>query len=345
VTSNVRYTGLFFSDTVDVTETLSFTLGGRYNEAKVDLHDETGRSPNLNVAHTYGRFNPAATLAWRASDAFTLFGGYSETNRAPTPLELGCSDPIKPCLLENSLVSDPPLKQVKSKTWEGGFRYRRAVGGAQVTASGSVFNTRNDDDIVALASTLVGRGYYANVPQTNRQGFDAQIEYETDLWSVFAGYAYVAAEYRFNGTIASPNNPGADANGDIAIESGDRIGGIPASRAKFGATLRPLAALSLTADAQYVGPQYFVGDEGNDNEKLGSYWVANLRGDYEVTPKVTVFARVSNLFDEDYASYATYFEGDGVAKVAPNPLPVDPEEAMVTPGAPRTFYVGLKARF
>jgi hypothetical protein len=35
----------------------------------------------------------------------TFYTGYSEANRAPTPLELGCANPAKPCLLEHFLVS------------------------------------------------------------------------------------------------------------------------------------------------------------------------------------------------------------------------------------------------
>ena len=44
------------------------------------------------------------------------------TNRAPTPLELGCADPNNPCMIDNFLVPDPPLKQVVGKTFELGFR-------------------------------------------------------------------------------------------------------------------------------------------------------------------------------------------------------------------------------
>ena len=50
----------------------------------------------------------------------TVYGGYSESNRAPTPLELGCSSPTNPCIIDNFLIADPPLKQVVSHTYEAG---------------------------------------------------------------------------------------------------------------------------------------------------------------------------------------------------------------------------------
>ena len=61
-------------------------------------------------------------LTYKFDDAISLFGGYSEANRAPTPLELDCASQTQPCLLENSLVADPPLAQVVSHTWQAGAR-------------------------------------------------------------------------------------------------------------------------------------------------------------------------------------------------------------------------------
>ena len=50
------------------------------------------------------------------------------TNRAPTPLELGCADPNNPCIIDNFLSSDPALKQVIGQTLEAGFRGQNALG-------------------------------------------------------------------------------------------------------------------------------------------------------------------------------------------------------------------------
>ena len=52
----------------------------------------------------------------------TLFGSYSEANRAPTAAELACADPEAPCLIESFLTADPPLQQVVNKTYELGLR-------------------------------------------------------------------------------------------------------------------------------------------------------------------------------------------------------------------------------
>ena len=342
VKSNVS--GVFAANTIDLTPDLSLTLGGRYNSQKVDLKDLTGVNPSLTSNHRFSRVNPAANLAWRHGEQ-TWFAGYSETNRAPTPLELGCSDPDKPCLLENSLVSDPPLRQVISRTFEAGTRGSADLKTLSISWTASAFTTDNTDDIVSLASNLSGRGYYANVPKTRRRGFETQLNFDTAKWSAFLGYSVVNATYEFAGTLASPNNPVADANGDIQIQPGDHLGGIPAQRAKAGADLKVTPKLTLGFDTQYTGSQYVVGDEGNDNPKLPGYWTADARVDYAITEKVCIFGRIDNLFNEQYGTFGTYFDAGGVRTIRPQPLPLDPEEQSVTPGAPRGVYVGLRARF
>ncbi len=77
---------------------------------------------DLNGDHTFYRFNPVIGGTYKITPELTAYAGYSEANRVPTPLELGCADPIRPCLIAAFLVSDPPLKQVVSKTVEAGFR-------------------------------------------------------------------------------------------------------------------------------------------------------------------------------------------------------------------------------
>jgi iron complex outermembrane recepter protein len=106
------YYGLYVNETLDVTTRLSLTAGGRYNLAKIVMADLLGTSPDINGNYTFSRFNPIVGLTYKLFPAMTFYAGYSEANRAPTPLELGCSNPSKPCLLEGFLVSDPPLQQV-----------------------------------------------------------------------------------------------------------------------------------------------------------------------------------------------------------------------------------------
>ncbi|HEX4178305.1 MAG TPA: TonB-dependent receptor, partial [Rhizomicrobium sp.] len=116
--ATTNYYGLYAVDALDLTDALTITAGLRVNAADIRGRDRSGVASELTGSHGYGHVNPLAGATYRFDDALSLFGGYSEANRAPTPLELDCASQTQPCLLENSLVADPPLAQVVSHTWQ-----------------------------------------------------------------------------------------------------------------------------------------------------------------------------------------------------------------------------------
>ena len=132
VTSDANYFGVFVLDTFNVTKALAVTAGARYNLAEISLHDVTGVDPDLNSTNSYQRINPVVGATYEFAPALTVYGGYSEANRAPTPLETSCANPQRPCVLETALVSDPPLQQVVSHTIEAGGRGNLPAPGSSV---------------------------------------------------------------------------------------------------------------------------------------------------------------------------------------------------------------------
>ena len=90
------------------------TTGARFNFADIKIADALGFAPDLTGHHTFMRVNPVVGATYKVMPGMTAYAGYSEANRAPTPLELGCANPDRPCLIESALVSDPPLNQVVS---------------------------------------------------------------------------------------------------------------------------------------------------------------------------------------------------------------------------------------
>jgi iron complex outermembrane receptor protein len=108
---STNYYGLYFWDSLDVAPGLTTTVGGRYNYEEIDLRDQLNLpGSNLTGDHLYTRFNPMAGLTYKFTRNASLYAGYAEANRAPTPAELACADPAQPCLLQSFLVSDPNLQ-------------------------------------------------------------------------------------------------------------------------------------------------------------------------------------------------------------------------------------------
>ena len=341
INATTGYDGLYATDTLDLTPNLFLTVSGRFNVARIETRDRTGSSPDLNGSHRFSRFNPAAGLAWKVGDRVTAYGGYAETNRAPTPLELACSDPLRPCLLENALVADPPLKQVTARTWQAGVR----GGAGGLDWSLGLFQTDNRDDVLALASAIQGRGYYANVPATRRRGLEASVAYRSDRWMAYASASTLEATYRFAGSLPSPNSPFADAAGNVSVSPGDHLGGIPAQGAKAGADFEPLPGLKFGGDLVAVGAQRLLGDENGQGDRLKAYVVAGVHANWAVGHGLELFVRVDNLFDRRYATFGSYFETSALDNLKPSPLPADPDPRTFTPAPPRSFMLGLRTRW
>ncbi|MBS0232070.1 MAG: TonB-dependent receptor [Proteobacteria bacterium] len=349
-TTNTYY-GAFFSDTFDATDQLAITVGGRYNIADLTIHDETGLAPDLNGSPTYSRFNPQVGATYQLFDGISLYGGYSEANRAPVAAELACADPNQPCLLPSFLTSDPPLKQVVSHTWEAGFRGEdtNILSHEKISWSLGYFRTENDDDITDVASSIIGRSSFANAGETLRQGLEAQVNYWSGRLFAYASYNFVDATFQSDLTLPSPNNP-LNVNGDddftISVHPGDRLPGVPAHKFKAGVDYGLTSRWRVGADLIAATNQIYFGDESNQNAPLGGYAKINLHTSYDLTDNIQIYGLLDNLFDEHYGIYGTYFDymdtNDSGASLGSITF-TDPRT--IIPAPPITAYGGIKVRF
>jgi iron complex outermembrane receptor protein len=342
--ATTNYYGFYAVDALDLTEALTLTAGFRVNAADIVMRDRSGLATELNGSHGYGHVNPLVGLTYKFSDVISVFGGYSQANRAPTPLELDCANPVLPCLLEGALVSDPPLAQVVSHTYQAGVRGNLTglSSDDRIEWSASLFRTDSDNDIVALASTIVGRGYFTNVPSTQRQGVDLSAHYEAHSWSAYASYSYLDATYQFTGTLASPNNPKANAAGNVTVTPGRRIPLNPANTVRAGGDVNVLEDVSIGGELAFTGSQVFDGDPSNLNAKLPSTVTVNLRAAYQFDERWQLCGAVDNLFDNRDALYGAYFDPSNLGSLV-TPALSDPRT--LTLRQPVTFQLGLKIKF
>ena len=337
-----QYTGLYALDTFDVTDAFSISGGGRFNYASIVLQDQIGTE--LNGNHTFSRFNPMIGGTYKITPELTAYAGYSEANRAPTPLELACADPARPCLIAAFLIADPPLKQVVSRTVEAGFRGTKELNIGTLGWKVGAFRATNADDILAIPSPeLQGFGYFQNVGRTRRQGIEAQVNLTSKTLQLYASYALVDARF-LDALQVGSNSPFADADGNVPIVPGNRIPAIPRNRVKFGMDYSITDAFKVGGDALFVSNQYFVGDESNQFPRLPGYAVFNLHTSYQINKMLQIYGRVDNIFDNRYATYGTFFDTTDVPNFANGGAPfTDPRS--VSPARPRAFYAGLKATF
>ena len=147
------------------------------------------------------------------------------------------------------------------------------------------------------------------MPSTQRQGVDlTRTLSRRDGWSAYVSYSYLDATYQFTGTLASPNNPDADANGNVTVTPGRRMPLNPANSSAPAAMSDVLDGISMGGDLVFTGSQYFDGDPANLNAKLPSTVVVNLRAAWQFDRTWQLFGMVNNLFDNRDALYGTYFD-------------------------------------
>ncbi len=339
----------YFSDYFSITDSLTLSFSGRYNHVSITL-DNQRRNPlggvdKLSGHHNFDRFNPAVGLTWRALDELTVYGGYSESSRVPTPMELSCADEDDPCRLPNAFLADPPLAQVVAKTWEAGVRGRLAdlYHDGRLNWNVGFFHTTNHNDIIFnRGGDSLSEGFFSNVGQTQRYGVETGLDMEMphlfsniDDWRFSTHYTYLNATFRDGFRVQHPD----DENLGVNVQSGDRIPGLPEHvyKASLGVTL--WRHFSLDIDALYNGEQYFRGDEANIKDRLGGYWLFNARAEYRFNEHVALFGRIDNIFDRDYKSFGVYGESEEVLGSA---YDNDAGRRFVSPGAPRAGWIGIR---
>ena len=332
--------GIYLTDTLSLTPRLAVTASGRYNHTRTTINDTSGANPDLNGDHAYHRLNPALGLTYQWNPAVNFYGGYSESTRSPTPVELTCSSPDAPCKLPNEFVADPDLKQVVAKNWESGLR--GVIGDAgnpsRVRWKAGLFRTTNYDDIIfqSTGGAQSNEGFYANVGKTRRQGLE--ISFSGGLFQGrmdwYLNYTYLDARFLTPFTEESANNPFADANGLIHVSRGDHLPGLPQNAIKLGADYAVTMDLSIGGDVLFNSGQYLRGDESNRLGKIGGYALVNVRGTYHLNDRVKLFATVQNVLDRRYYDF-------GVLGNASNVLPQFPGPLLLSPGAPRSSWFGV----
>ena len=334
------YYGLYVSDLLDITDKLSASFSARLNVANIVLRDQIGTEITGN--HTFNRINPAAGLAYKITPDVSVYGGYSEANRIPTPAELSCADPAAPCSLTNFFVGDPPLDQVVARTFEAGLRGRFAAPDGIVGRwNVGVFRTDTEDDIMFTSSPIIGRAFFQNIGATRRQGIEAGVSLRAPRWTAFAEYAFLDATFRSFLTLNSPENPFANDDGQIFVSPGDKLPSVAEHQLKFGATFNVTDAWKVGFLGRAVSGKFLFGDESNLNPRTDPYVVVNLNTSYDITPNLQVFGVVENVFNTDYETFGTF---SPTAEVPIIEVPGATNTRSLSPAPPLAVFAGIRAK-
>ena len=344
----------YLMDSFELTDRLTFTFGGRYNDTHVNVRDRSGDRPELNGDHDFSRFNPSVGFTYDVRADTNFFASYSESARAPTPIELSCNDGVFQlarnaalaagddpddvqfeCRLPNAFLADPPLDEVVAKSVEVGIRGEFGA----VRHRLGYFRTVNKDDII-FQTTGRSTGLFANVDATKREGFESAFAARFGNFDFSTAYSYIRATFEDDFLALSPAHAFANNDGEIQVSDGDRIPGIPAHQFKFSAMYSFPRNIRLGAELIYNSEVVLRGDESNQLDKVGGYVVVDMRASYTYGERLELFARVTNLFDKAYENFGLLGETPGeILPGLANQSPV-----FLGAGAERGAWVGVRLR-
>jgi outer membrane receptor protein involved in Fe transport len=153
-------------------------------------------------------------------------------------------------------------------------------------------------------------------------------------------YGFVRATFQSHVTILSDSNPGADADGNIFVQPGDRLPGVPLHTGKVGVGLSLAHGIHVGLEGILVSSQYLRGDEANLQKPLPGYALLNARLSWQATRALGFYFEGENILDHRYAGFGLYSDPTGNGAF---PNFTDPR--FYTPAEPFAFRAGVQLRF
>ena len=349
LTGKTKTFSLFATNTHALNDQWNINTAARYNFIQVDNQDTfnpPGGASSLSGKHHYERVNPSVGLTFHPTDNYTTYASYSESNRAPTSIELGCSNEAQPCNLPTQMADDPPLEMVVAKTVEFGARGKIAN---NMSWNAAIYSGKNKDDILFVyANASNGLGYFTNVDETTREGIDLGFSGQFDDLSLAVNYGFVMARYGSDFTIANEVNTSRD-GASIQVSDGDYLPNIPKHHMKIRANYRVNPSWYVGATVSAFSKSYMMGNENQGHDasqglqgETPGYAVMNLDSQYYIGENWQLSLKAINIFDNEY------YTGGRLAQTrVQTDRSFDDERnvASLIPGAPRAAWVGLRYEF
>lgn len=273
--------GLYFRNEIDLTDTLSLSLGGRYDKIDLSIDDLYLANADQSGSLDFSELNPSVGLLWAATGNLSLYANYATAFETPTFTELG--NPAQS--LNVNLGGFANVDSQTANSIEVGVKGGDADG--KLYYDMALFTMDVDDEIVNVVS-IANRAFFENA-STDRRGFEGQVQADiTDRLKVTASYTY--SDFAFDSFDSQPD----------AVDQ--PLPGIPEHQ--FFAEL----AYDFGSRGYIVWDALNVGEFTANNsgtQRVDDYIVSNLRvgSDFVLNggqQSVSPFLGINNLFDEEY---------------------------------------------
>jgi len=290
----------------DLSKKVRLTAGLRYdynhydytNNLEDNSYDPSGKYFRpADRSDTFTHWSPKLSLSYMPLKDLNLYARYANGFRVPQASRL---------YSVKAGYEDINLDSEKSNTYEIGVKKNFAH--KSFVELAAYYMTIKDT--IVKDSTIDG---YRNGGETIHKGVELTIA--ADLTKeVAAKVAYSYSKHNYN------NDP----------EYGDNeIAQAPRTHLNARLFYKPtrVQGLTMMAEMDYVSKWWM--DDTHESGEYDGYTIGNVKADYVVNKNISIFAKVTNITDERYATAAKYSWGS----------------YSYTPGDPRSFYGGLSYRW
>lgn len=257
----------------------------------------------------YDGINPRLGVIRNLGDDSEWYASASRVYEAPTTFEL----------TDDYSGGSTPLKAMHGTVVETGLRGSNPGGETRLNWDVSIYYTALRDEILSRDDpNAPGTSLSANMDKTTHAGIEALLG---------ASFALGSGGHRIEPLINATYNAFTF---DSDPEYGDnRLPSAPRYFVRGELMYRNTSGFSAGPTFDFIGAKFV--DFAN-SYRLGSYGLLGARAGFS-TDKWEVFAEARNLLDRDYV--ATVLVKDVVT----------PASEMLFPGAPRSFYAGMRFQF
>ncbi len=270
-----------------------FTAGARleqiHSAALAGDASPFGARPDM-AAHTIWSFNPRVSAVVyltppASASATRVRAGYSTGIKPPSAFELSSTD-------------NPALKPERNRSGEIALEQTLAHGA--VTLGAAAFWNRYDDLIITVGQSLAGASQYRSDNLSNSEARGLELSAATRASGALEGLSLRGGYTWIETRILAADDTGV--TGLAPFEVGDRLLRRPAHRAFVDLTyargaVSAFASTEARDETLDIDPSFGLFGGLYDNP---GYTTSSAGVSWRLTPRVTLFGRVTNLFDRAY---------------------------------------------
>ena len=277
-----RLMGYFGQNRLTFWKKFIVETGVRYDDIDWNIYDLL--TPKLQKTKTADHLSPKLALEYKLADALSIFGGISESFKAPDSNALIFETP-------NIFTPNPNVDPSVARHREIGVRYAHPTFGSLRAV---YFNIDTKKEILFNDITNTNENF-----DTQRQGVELAGEWAwSETFQTFARYAYTRAEF------------------DGRAFDGKDIPLVPRHKWSAGFVWDPDTHWNITGQAGGVRDQFALNDF-NNLFPADDYWTVDGRVGYRYK-NLELFVKVQNILGETYSSFVS---SNAVDTVNYNPAP------------------------